>query len=337
MKVSHIHVPDKLNKGDAAVTEAAQEQIIKHLGAQNIHDFSILDLKENDEAVLSKINDSNLVIIGGGGIFYRGFLPYNKQFIQKIEPPIAILSAGYINEMGAPDLSPEEKDSILALTTSSAKISVRDYATEQFLRQIGFDKEISVIGDIAISLSEGDFSIYDKENPNIGFNLNYSGWLDFGKHKENILKSYSFVIEFLKEELNAEIFYLVHHPSENEIAKELIRHDIKIIDLPPRQQKHFYRNLDFVIGMLLHTAILSFSVNTPFLNLAYDLKNQAFADFIGCPELIIDPQFLTPERFLEKVAMIIENESAYREKFEKLNEEIKVKQEVFFKSLLTIC
>lgn len=317
MKIAHIHVWDKKNKGDTAIVLAVQQILREHFKKSTIINFPVDILKKPQWSSLSQINTADIVIIGGGGIFYHWFTPYNTSFIKKIKPPLVVFGVGYIREFGAKRLSAEAKKSIAFLCSYASLVSVRDYYTKRFLTANGVPaSKIRIIGDPAIFLKpkKCGFPTITQAPLRIGFNLNYSGWLGFGKYEKRILHAYETVVEKLQKK-GAKLFYLMHHPDEARILKKTTLKNIMIINREPREQVFVYSQLNLVIGMMLHTAVLSFSVQTPFINIGYDIRNKNFARFIHCPELAIPVTSLSAKKLLQTTMKVLENEDAYRKKF----------------------
>ena len=351
MKIAHLHVWDKKNKGDRAIVLAVQELLKKRFPGCVIIDLPIDVLKKGTTADLKKINRADFAIIGGGGIFYSYFLPYSELFIEKIIKPIVIFGAGYIREIGAPELSFEARASLINLIKKAVLIGVRDYKTKEFLENNGAPlRKIKVIGDPAALLDEkkpARFKIStrikksaSKQLPiRLGLNLNYSGWLGFGKWREDILNSYRAVAEyFIKEHGGAggqgvEIYYLKHHPGEDNIYPELKIKDLKVVDLKSAEQKFVYGQLDLVIGMMLHAGVLAFGAGTPEISVAYDLRNYSFAEFIKCPELVVDLNKLKNGELLKRVKQIFTKRQKYVRIFRHKKAEIYKKQSEFLEKV----
>lgn len=344
LKIAHLHVADKNNKGDVAIVLAVQERLRENFPGCRIIDYSVQLLKTGGENDAKKINKADLVVIGGGGIIYSYFLPYNLEFIQAIVRPIIIFGVGYIKEIGAPNLSREAAKSVTALVKKASAVGVRDFKTKEFLVRNGVRAiKVKVIGDPAALLIEKKPAqailkklALDKKNNKIkiGLNLNYSGWLGFGKWREDILRAYQEVAEYFIEEYGenrVEIYYLKHHPGENNIYPELKIKNLKVVNLEAAEQKYVYRQLDLVVGMMLHSGVIAFGAGTPEISVAYDLRNYSFAEFIKCPELVVDLEKLERGELLRRVKIIFNKKQIYRKKFVKMEEKIRRMQKKFLK------
>ena len=331
-KIAHIHVWDKNNKGDYAIVLAVQELIKKKFPGALIDNFPVEVLKSYDNIQVSKLNRADLIIIGGGGIFYSYFLPFNLEMIAAINKPIFLFGLGYIKEVDAPNWSLDKINSVISLVNKASGVGVRDLNTSRFLLANGIKKEKrKVIGDPAALLSElkPSLAITNKlalvnRRIKIGLNLNYSGWLGFGKWREDILQSYREVAIYFQNELGAEIYYLKHHPGEDNIYPELKIPNLKIVDLPPSAQKYVYGKMDLIIGMMLHVGVMSFGALTPEISVAYDIRNYGFAEFIKCPELVMDLDKLKNGELLKRAKKVFKAKKAYHTKFLKRRQEITI-------------
>lgn len=335
IKIAHLHVWDQNNKGDYAIVLAVQELLRKNFPGCQIIDFPVNVLKEGTLREAKKINQADFVVIGGGGIFYSYFLPYNKDFIKSLIKPLVIFGAGYIKEVDAPELKAVAAKSVAFLAKQARLVGVRDYNTKKFLVKNGVPlKKVEVIGDPAALLSEKKPRkriVSQKPVPKIGLNLNYSGWLGFGKWREDILSAYQKTASYFQKELGAEIYYLKHHPGEDQIYPELKIPNLKVVDLPPTAQKQVYGELDLIIGMMLHVGVMAFGAGTPEISVAYDLRNYSFADFIGHPELVVDLAKLKTGALLKQAKKVFKRRAWYQKEFAKIKMEISKQQNSFLK------
>ena len=331
IKIAHIHVWDKSNKGDYAIVLAVADALRKKFPGASISDFPIEVLKDYNEKELNKLNQADLIVFGGGGVFYRYFLPFNNKMIAGLKKPLVIFGVGYIREVGARSLTKIETASIVSLVKKAKLVGIRENYTKRFLIKQGIKSEkISVIGDPAVLLEEivpNDFKLAD--GMKIGLNLNYSGWLGFGPWREDILKAYRETAEYFQKEFGATVYYLKHHPGEDNIYPELKIKGLKLVDLSAKEQKYIYGELDLVIGMMLHSCVLAFGALTPEINVAYDLRNRNFARFIGCPELVVELADLKKGKLLKKAKEVINQKDFYLKKFAKKRILIKNRQEEF--------
>lgn len=139
-------------------------------------------------------------------------MPYNAEFIKLLVKPIEIFGAGYIKEVDAPELKKELAQSVAFLAQQAKFVGVRDNNTKKFLISNNVQaKKIAVIGDPAALLAEKKpllnklkFLGIDKIKTaplRVGLNLNYSGWLGFGKWHDDILNAYRAELSILKQSM----------------------------------------------------------------------------------------------------------------------------------------
>jgi len=336
IKIAHIHVRDKKNKGDAAIVMATQELLRDYLGAIEILDFSVEFLRAVSAGDIRRLNSCDLAVVGGGGIYYHYFLPYNKNVIKQILIPIVLFGPGYIREEGARALTPAEKESVAFLNQRAALVSVRDYYSKKFLINGGVPAEkIKIIGDPAIFLraTKTPTPLLQNNKIKIGLNLNYSGWLGFGRYQNEIVSSYRAVADYFQKTHQAEIYYLKHHPGEEKIINELGIPKMIIVDMPIRRQKYIYAKMNVIIGMMLHSCVLAFGAGTPAINVGYDIRNKNFARFIGCPELCLPVEKLNSKILLQKAKDVFRQEDFYRLKFSKIKARIWRRQADFLQEI----
>lgn len=340
-RIAHIHVWDKNNKGDYAIVLAVQELLRQKFHDCQISDFPAETLKDYKSARIKKINSHDFVIIGGGGMLYSYFLPFSEKLIKDISCPIFLFGLGYIKEVDAPLWSDDKIKSVVALAEKARGLGVRDLNTKRFLIQNGLKaSKIKLVGDPAVFLSEKPISVVKEkqlllsgEKIRIALNLNYSGWLGFGKWREDILKSYRETAAYFQKEFDAEIYYIKHHPGEDNIFPELRIKDLKVVDLPPSEQKYVYSKMDLIIGMMLHVGVMSFGALCPEISVAYDIRNYGFAEFIKHPELVVDLDKLKSGELLKKSKNVFHKRQLYKKSFSSKKRDIFKKSDAFLTNI----
>jgi len=351
LTIAHLQVWDKNNKGDRAIVLATQELLRRRWRGCRIKNFPVTLLAKGRPADSRRLNACDVIVMGGGGLFYSYFLPYNLSFLNSLTKPLVIFGVGYIREVGAPALSAAAIASVVALVKKAVAVGVRDHNTKKFLVKAGVRAgHIKVIGDPAVLLSEvrprklsrslTPLAHKPKKGPwRLGLNLNYSGWLGFGLWREDILNAYRAVVENWQKQFGGalgrgwELYYLQHHPGEKNIYPALGFKDLRVVNLPPAQQKWAYGRLDMVVGMMLHSGVLAFGAGVPTVSVAYDLRNHSFAEFISCPELVVDLPELSGGILAERVAEVWRRRGHYRRLFAIRRRQIALSQGKFLKSI----
>lgn len=341
LKIAHIHVWDKNNKGDVSIVLAVQEILKKKFTNSEILDFPVETLTTFDEKKIKEINSCDFVVMGGGGIFYSYFLPFDLSIIDSITAPLFLFGLGYIKEIGSASWSADKTESVVYLVNKAKGVGVRDFNTKRFLEDNGAEKDkLKIVGDPAVFLKAEkpslDFLKNNKlegESVRLGVNLNYSGWLGFGKWREDILKAYRDTINYFEKELGAEVYYLQHHPGEDNIYPEIKTENMHLVDLPPSQQMYVYGKMDLVIGMMLHVGVMTFGALSPEISVAYDIRNYGFAEFIGKKELVVDLESLKEGLLLERSKEVFRDKKNYQKDFADKKKEMESLVDDFFVNL----
>ena len=327
-KVIHFHFDTKQNKGDAAVVYSIRDLILKHLSVKKythkgINELNIYPnivrkafkkypflinklsskifekIKELlDKDLVREINQHDIMIIGGGGLYSKGNFPLNEKLIDAIHIPIVLLSVGLNRNEGQSPFTLQEINSIIKLNKKSSLSSVRDLNTLSFLKDFGF-KKISVIADPAIFLeSSKKKDLKFSKKLSIGINIAQHNWQYQEKFTDKIVSSYINALNKIKEDHDFQLFYLQHDYREKEVIKNLKSHfkDMHVCNYNPYNLKYVYEKLDLVICMMMHSSIFAFSSGVPFINISYDIKNKAFAEMIKSSSSLIPVKNVSPEK-----------------------------------------
>lgn len=90
-----------------------------------------------------------------------------------------------------------------------------------------------------------------------------------------------------------------------------------------------YQQMDFHIGSMLHSCILSASVGTPCIGLAYDIKHQGFFDLLGEPDLCLPADPFDPERLMAACERVMRQNEAIRAQINARRGGLKVESDRF--------
>ena len=160
---------------------------------------------------------------------------------------------------------------------------------------------IIVTGDPALFIKSERAQSREKINTNgqmtIGINLPFHGPAASNRIS-NDLRAYIIFFKALQHNTGCRFIQTVHFHSEILIGKIMQDHGIRLTqavgDVPTLLNA--YQQMDLHIGGMLHSCILSASVGTPCIGLAYDIKHQGFFDLIGQPDLCIPAEPFDPQR-----------------------------------------
>ncbi len=320
ISVIHFHPEMKCNKGDIAITLSIEDLLKENIDIYRYTHCLIKQLKEREYPVLiddtskgplgskivpmvsplkkvyrkirkveirrivKKINNHDLVIIGGGGIYSNSFFPLDKKILTYIKKPLVIFSPGANINLNHPKLTKKVKKSIKLLNGMAKLSSVRDQETLKILKN-ELDKDTPNIGCPSILLSEEKSKKLkiDRNKFNLGINIGFHVSSINKKKVDEIIETYGYVINNLSLKKPIKIYYFKHHPKEKYVIKRLNKlfRDITVVNLSPKKMKYYYGKMDFVLCMMLHSSILAFGSETNFFNFSYNLKNIAFMKDIG--------------------------------------------------------
>jgi len=292
-----------------------------------------LEKPQNPE-FLKTLNQHDLCVIGGGGLYSKFFLPFNAQVIKSIETPIVLYGIGYIRNLGDKDLTNEQIESARLLNTRAKLTSVRDEYTCKFLRDLGI-QDVHAIGDPAIFLSSEETNqvALDKNKIKIGVNVASHYWTLYPQYLRKTIGEYIKACEFLIKRLDAEVVYLIHHSDEHQVAEAMKKKKmpLKVVDTNPNpyKMKFIYGKLDLVIGMMMHSTVLAFGSGVPIVNVAYDAKNYNFMEFIGQGDKVIDVREANSKKISDLAIRTIDDSNDIKAGFKALKDKLWGKQEDF--------
>lgn len=367
-KIIHFHYnSDKnVNIGDEAHVLAIQETLHRHMGAVTIVNLPIsflchyqlppflfshkLPLSIHNAArilrgmsykeLLNEVNEADLVVIGGGGVYMDHLLPFNIPLINQIQTPIVIFGAGYNHNFGAGEFTSHQLESVKALGLRAKLQSVRDLNTQTFLQRLGVSSEL--VGDPAMFLeraSIAQLSDLKTDGPRVAINIASHGWKQQLQFESLLIEAYVAMIQTLKRDYNAIVYYFIHHPGEHMVVEQLKSRGItfeEVINTPARETKAHYGSMDLTISMMLHSTILAFGEGVPSICIGYDDKNKEFMDLTGQSGRYIRVDELSPELLTEKAVQAIETLDDAKAMIKTKQTMLKSKHDAFTRSVAVL-
>lgn len=281
---------------------------------------------------------SDYTIIGGGGLLYDNeegqsfqklLFPWKlRVFLTKLfHKPLIYWSLGI-------HLRKENITKILPLFSgNNTYISVRDRESQKTLDSIGI-KSI-LLRDPVLSYNPELPQLLIKSRPKIGLSFR-SGFL------QNELMNIEKIIAFLMAR-GYEVILLNHSfHRDNNITND----DIFLENLKGKYQLHstktieetleIYKELEFIIGMRLHSLILSLVHIIPFFALSYGKKTDEFVQSIQYPYSLTAKTFeieIFKKRFIELERVKDMQKFALNEKNDTIKHEIYITTNTFFDGL----
>lgn len=298
-KIVHVSAFSYGNAGDILLPIALRD--LWHSILPDIHWITQPVYPVVDETVLSKINFSQGVVIGGGGLFLKDTnpnilsgwqWPCSVEMLDKIRVPVVLFAVGYNRFRGQEDFEQVFTENIRAFAEKSVYIGLRNhgslnslkaYLPENLHHKLTFQPCMTTFlnqlyPDVADYNAKEDFFVL-----NSAFDRAH---LRFGQNIGKILGDIAFVCKEISKHLPLKFYS--HMQSDQAILPFLQAYGIKyeLINLQnvnPRQIVAEYARPKLVLGMRGHAQMIPFGCNTPILSIISHNKMQWFLDDIGQP------------------------------------------------------
>lgn len=275
---------------------------------------------------LWEIFRADLVVIGGGGIFYdnESGQSFRKQVFEwSLRAGAARLFRKKLLYWGiGVDVKPERAGQ-LAKLFRNANVTVRDAKSAQALAAVGVAAK--VVPDPAFlvpAVRPADAA----PNKTVGISVRKGylrGELDAVRHVVRIVRENGFEPVFLNHSFHPGNPETDDRAFVSNLAKEEGVRSLDSMD----ETMHAYRSLGAVVAMRLHAGVLSFINGIPFFLLSYSKKTDAFAERVGS-EWIMPSGTFDEKRFSEAFARFAREVSAHSGPFFALSEKCgKIREE----------
>ncbi len=298
-KIVHVSAFSYGNAGDILLPIVLRD--LWHSILPDIHWITQPVYPVVDESILSRINVSQGVVIGGGGLFLKDTNPNNLsgwqwpcsvEMLEKIRVPVVLFAVGYNRFRGQDDFEKVFTENIRAFAEKSVYIGLRNhgslsslktYIPENLYHKLVFQPCMTTFlnqlyPDIADYNAKEDFFVL-----NSAFDRAH---LRFGQNIGQILGDIAFVCKEISKHLPLKFYS--HMQSDQAILPFLQAYGIKyeMVDLQnvhPRQIVIEYARPKLVLGMRGHAQMIPFGCNTPILSIISHNKMQWFLDDIEKP------------------------------------------------------
>ena len=205
------------------------------------------------------------------------------------------------------DLQPDagDVDTLLGLFGEAAFASVRDTATQEYIRR-ATGLEIPLSGDPALFMLDPDYQTAQRphhgQRLQVGLSLPFHGAV-VDRHLNRCLPAIVAALREVQVRLNCDFHYFAHFDSERVLPRLLAQFGLHFTvhggSVPALLQG--YGQLDAHIGGMLHSCILATNHNVPLIGLAYDAKHTGLFNVLGLPEQKLD---LDPDALRELPALL---------------------------------
>jgi polysaccharide pyruvyl transferase WcaK-like protein len=298
-KIVHVSAFSYGNAGDILLPIVLRD--LWHSILPDIHWITQPVYPVVDESILSTINVSQGVVIGGGGLFLKDTnpntvsgwqWPCSVEMLDKIRVPVVLFAVGYNRFRGQDDFAQVFAENIRAFAEKSVYIGLRNhgslnslktYIPENLHHKLVFQPCMTTFlnqlyPDVADYKAKEDFFVL-----NSAFDRAH---LRFGQNIGQILGDIAFVCKEISKHLPLKFYS--HMQSDQAILPFLQAYGIKyeLVDLQavhPRQIVIEYARPKLVLGMRGHAQMIPFGCNTPILSIISHNKMQWFLDDIEQP------------------------------------------------------
>lgn len=334
--------PGTYNLGDHAISIAVAQQI------GSVHQEISID--KIDWGKLDTHVKQASIIFAGSGYFYieSSKMPAERiandsLIIQKQGASYSHFGVG-VNYVGKDTTFtvndiPDAGQKMVAENLALAKtISVRDKKSQEILQPLT-STSISVTGDPALFIKSYRISPTKAPPSNkslvIGINIPFHGPVPSARVSRE-LKFYIELFKKLQNTSGCRFIQTIHYHSEIVIGKILQDHGIQLTQAIGDVQTLLdaYQEMDFHIGGMLHSCILSASVGTPPIGLAYDIKHQGFFDLLGQPDLCIPEENFDLERLATVCERVMGQTQTIRAQINARRDELEVESNRFLAQTL---
>ncbi len=221
MLITHFCVlPEHRNRGDEAIRKAIQDIFAEAVPGSRIITKNIRTLRGGSILrFIQAIKQSDLVIIGGGGIFSDFFMPFRRAHLClmiALRKPYIFCGPGLgvnINTF----LSDNAAESIRVWCKKAKVNLVRDEVTLRFLNKLGIANAYCV-GDPALFL-QAKYNRAEKRK-RIGINIAYHGWEGHDNWLPKLLNTITDIARHFSER-GYEILYMKHSNREEYVISKL--------------------------------------------------------------------------------------------------------------------
>ena len=256
----------------------------------------VFGLKSNKQ-FCQQLLDSDCVIFNGGNLFRcHSFIDYARlcafmyplKVAKSAHVPYMIFpqSASTINEMGQKILFP--------LLEGACKVFFREKESYDYMGELMPSGNFEQTIDLAFFINK-DTLLSVKRKKMIAITLRFHTVGDIGylpeKYIEDIFERMGNYVTALKCEYE---FVVVVQTDKDYLKSQQFaaKHELRLIKSnDPMELLYIYRSVSLLIGMRLHSIILSLSVGTPCFGLFYKqwgLKNPGMMNYFGMPYTIMD-------------------------------------------------
>lgn len=318
------------NAGDVLLPAALRDLFVSECGGinwQSLHAYESVTPE-----IVEKINQSQGLIIGGGGLFLcdtnknsiSGWQwPCSIEHLESIKVPICVFAVGYNRFRGQEEFEDffsenlrvlADKSVYIGLRNSGSIQAVRNYLPSELHSKVIFQPCMTTIVSLLYP------HLFEKTEtsakPFIALNCAFDrSELRFGSRKKAVLTEIAVGVSQLAQKSGMALKYYSHYHKDLEMIPYLEENNIEfevcdLSELSPEQIVSIYRKPSLVFGMRGHAQMIPFGCETPIISLVSHNKLQWFLDDIGQPHWSVDlSEDYIVDRIIEKGTQIMSSRS----------------------------
>jgi polysaccharide pyruvyl transferase WcaK-like protein len=277
------------------------------------------------------IFDGDLIIFGGGNLIQDNYLDFPLKLLSLFKILKIKKNKIFLFSLGVGETRSFISKRILRHILKNKKIlgiTTRDeYSKNNLKKYLKYD-DIKIIPDPALWASEMYSITKSLDSKYIGLNIISSNTL---RRHSNILKKkgrdfFKIFYSKLIYELNKKDFMLTLFTNganeDNKYAHELYQNVEKCNTLLiPKNTKELVRNISknkIILGFRLHSIIVSYSLDIPFIAFSWDDKVKAFTKEIDKNNRCIDINNISMYELIKKITKLYDNDESNVENLNKM-------------------
>lgn len=330
---SHIALNQWGNAGDIVLTKCVRSIFKDRFNKINLQTINVSN--PVNSSIITKLNKSKAIIVGGGGLFFlpkknknsiSGWCwPVGKQQLSEIVSPIIVYSVGYNffrgqlpNSLFVDSINTlAEKSIFFSLRNSGSINAIQSLIEEKNKRKISYQPcPTTVIRNIFPELSKKE------KTHEIAFNVAFDRLYDRLGNKSDLILDQIAKTAYVLEKKGYQISFISHCGVDERFIPYLKNNHVNanyyiISEWLPMDIINLYNHMDVVIGMRGHSQMIPFGLGCHIITLGSHDKMKWFLEDIEALdwyiELTSNPEKLS-SLILEKFSEVFEENFTYTKK-----------------------
>ena len=296
------------------------KRVSRAVGVRTVNRFNI-------PRVANEMRHAKLLISGGGSLLQDGTSKkslYYYVYIMRLAKRKGLKLMIYANGLG-PLGSQSSRRAAADIMSKADYISFRENDSLNLAREIGVDTKMHVTADPAFLLESSPELWVDHITSREGIEGKYfivsikdGNTFDGANTDRNMLSALAGDIREVSEKYSLTPLFLPMFPDRDTSITERLASEVgfgKILNgLTASELCGLMKRSEFVVGTRLHTLIFAASMGTPIIGISYDPKIDAFLDYSGESERLLDIRSLSAGQLTSAVESVRADSDAIRER-----------------------